>query len=801
MRDLSLVIDATSRGAFEKLTQHRMPGALPFAGKYRLIDFALSNAKNANVTNVAIFPWGNYRSLQDHIGSGKRWNLDRRRDGLFILPPKNMMMPTEDSLTFQRMHEHIEYFKRSTQKYFLFTPASIVWNADLAALVEEHVASQAEVSEVRTERGRILTFIMSREFLMKRIEEYDIIPYKTLSDLVDRDERIKVNTIFHTGYARMVTNPVNYLAANLDMLKFEIGRTVFPLEAPIVSKEKTAPPARYLPGNEVEDTLVASGCLIQGSIKESVVSRDVIIKKDARIENSFLMNNVVVEEGAIIKHAVLDKETVVKRDTLVEGTPHHPYVTEKRQVVTDHSGLSVLHVAAEAHPFVKTGGLADVIEGLSRAQSKKGIETAVVLPLYKSIKDTYSETYQYVTTETFEFRGETEKIRVYQIQRDKVRFFFIEHFRFFEREETYGYEDDCLRFAFFAFSVARILTKIGPFDLLHLHDWHTGLLPGLLQGEKDAPPTLMTIHNIDYQGICPREHLEGIYPPLGQKTNVNFLEEGINTATKLATVSPTYRDELRYEYYGKNLTEALLKRDRDFYGVLNGISKKLHPTNDSLIAAPYDIASLEKKRLNKRALQKRMRLSPGDDKFVIGMVSRITEQKGFPILIDCLKSFLAEHADVEFVLLGQGDEEFIDRLEAIAKEHPRRMRLNIGYDAAIPNEIYAGADAFLMPSRVEPCGLSQMIAMRYGTVPIVRKTGGLADSVTDFDPVTKKGNGFTFFHYDAHVLKERLKDAHRVFKDQKEDWVGIMRQAMQADFSLERQAQKILEIYQSILSD
>jgi len=801
VRDLSLVIAATSHGAFEKLTQHRMPGALPFAGKYRLIDFALSNAKNAGVVNVAIFPWGNYRSLQDHIGSGKRWNLDRRRDGLFILPPKNMMLPTEDSLTFQRMHEHIEFFRRSMQKYFLFTPASIVWNADLDDIVEKHIASQAEVSEVRTERGRLQTFIMSRDFLMRRIAEYDIIPYKTISDLVDRDERVKVKTIFHEGYARMVTNPANYLAANLDMLKFEIGRTVFSLDTPIVSKEKTAPPARYLSESEVENTLVASGCLIQGNIKDSVVSRDVIVKKNARIESSFLMNNVVVEEGAVIKHAVLDKETVVKKRTLVEGTPQQPYVTEKKQIVTDQSGFSVLHVAAEAHPFVKTGGLADVIEGLSRAQSKQGIETAVVLPLYKSVKDTYSETYRYVTTETFDFRGEKEKIRVYLIQRDKVNFFFIEHFRFFEREEIYGYEDDCLRFAFFAHAVATILQTIGPFDLLHLHDWHTGLLPGILQQEKDAPPTLLSIHNIDYQGVCTRDLLEGLYPLLGQKYNVNFLEEGIQTATKLATVSPTYRDELRYEYYGKNLTDALLRRDRDFYGVLNGISKKLNPANDALIATPYDISSLEKKRLNKRALQKRMRLSPGDDKFVIGMVSRIAEQKGFPILIDCLKSFLAEHPDVEFVLLGQGDEAFIARLEAIADTYPRRMRLNIGFDSAIPNEIYAGADAFLMPSRVEPCGLSQMIAMRYGTVPIVRKTGGLADSVTDFDPVTKKGNGFTFFHYDSRVLEERLKDAHRIFKERKEDWEAIMRQAMQADFSLERQARKILEIYQSILSD
>ncbi len=798
MINLFAVVDAQSRESFEKLTLHRTPSALPFAGKFRLIDFTLSNLLNSGVTTVALFPSGNYRSLQDHVGSGKRWNLDRRRDGLFVLPPKNLVMPQGEMLTFQRMHEHIEYFKRSTQKYVLLTTAQIVWNIDFEAALQEHIDSQADISEIMSETRRLRTFITQKELLLRYIRDYDVIPYKTMNDLVWREPKLKVNTIVHQAYTKLIRNPSAFLRANLDMLKFEIGQTIFKPDRPIISKEKTAPPARYLKNARLSNVMVAAGAQLSGDISDSVIGRDVTIKEHAVVRRSVLMNNAFVEAGAQLDHVILDKNTVVKQDAVLQGTLQSPYVTEKNQIITDQSGLSILLVAAEAYPYAKTGGLADVVDGLSKALSKQGVETSVILPLYKQVKEKHAETFGYLDTLTFTFAGETRKIRLYNILREKVRFYFIEHFGFFERDALYGYEDDCTRFAFFNFAVREVLGSIGPFDLLHLHDWHTGLLPALLEGEEH-PPTLLTIHNIDYQGICTPDTLAEAYAQDPGKPVVNFLEEGIQNATKLSTVSETYRDELRYEYYGKNLTQPLLKRERDFHGVLNGLSKQHSPSNDPLILAPYHPGDLSPKTENKLYLQRLMRLPLGVDRFIVGMVSRITEQKGFPILIDAMSDFLERHDDAQFVLLGTGEQEHIDALKGLKESHPRQVRLNIGYDSAQPNHIYAGSDCYLMPSRVEPCGLSQMIAMRYGTLPLVRLTGGLADSVEDYDPITKEGTGFTFFNYDSADLLARLEDAYRVFKERREDWERMQRRAMRRDFSLEKQAQKMLEIYQSMV--
>ncbi len=800
MNNMFAIIDAATRGNFEKLTLHRMPGALPFSGRYRLIDFALSNIFNAGITNVAIYPFGNYRSLQDHVGSGKRWNLDRRKDGLFILPPKNMMMPSEDILTFQRMHEHLEYFKRSNQAYAIIMPAHLVWNADLNALLSEHIDHQAHISEVVQNQTRLGVFIIRKQELLEYINHYDVIPYKTLDDVYTKKTQIKTHTIAFDGYAKKITDPITYLEANLAMLTPETRKSIFEPSRPVLSKEKTMPPARYMKRPKIENAMVSSGSLIEGRIENSVIGRHVIVKKDAHIISSVIMSDAVIESGAFVKHAVIDKNVIVKQNTYIEGTSTQPFVTQKGQIITDQSDMKVLFAASEAHPYIKTGGLADVIGGLSKALSKKGLEITVILPLYKQIKERYHESYTYLKSTTFTFNGQTEKIRLYEIMRNKVRYVFIEHFSFFERDKLYGYEDDGLRFAFFSLAIKEALSIIGPFNLIHMHDWHVGLLPALLKTFEATPPkTLLTIHNIDYQGQFSVDILNALNLPLMGRSEVNFLEMGILEADKLSTVSPTYRNELKYEYYGQNLTHALQRRDRDFHGVLNGLPKRYTPQNDPVLLSKYSAQNIAPKTENKLFLQKQMHLSMGMSYFVIGMVSRITEQKGFPILIDSLYEVLKTHNDIQFVLLGTGDDGLTDRLKGLEEAFPNQVRLNLKYDATEPAYIYAGCDLFLMPSRVEPCGLAQMIALKYGAIPLVRKTGGLADTIQDYDPISKEGNGFTFYHYDPWVLKDRLFDAYDVFKNHKDDWYTLIKTAMHSDYSLETQAQKMLEIYLTTL--
>ncbi len=797
MNRLFAVIDATSKAQLGILSIHRMPGALPFGGKYRLIDFTLSNMKHAGVKNVAIFPYGNYRSLQDHVGSGKRWDLDRRQDGLFILPPKNIQSATQDMITFQRMHEHKEHFHRSKQPYVVITQANIVWNIDFNEALDHHIESQADITEIVTERARIKTYILSKEKLLEYIINYDTIPYKTIQEVFISAPSISTNTYYHKGYSRYIFDTYNYMKANLDMLRFDRGRQVFLEARPVLSKEKTAPPVRYEASADVHNSLIASGSIINGRVINSVIGRDVLIKKGAIVENSVLMNNAVVEEDAHITYAILDKSTVIRKHTVLEGTLQDPYVTQKYQLVTEQTHIHVLQVASEMTPFIKTGGLADVLGGLTEHLVKLGIKVSVILPLYKQVRKNFEESLKKVFTQEVVYDQETYQITVHSLEYKGATIYFVEHFKYFSRDEIYGYKDDCDRFAFFNKCVVEMLEHLDNFNLMHLHDWHTGLIPLILNEKNIDLKTLLTLHNIDYQGVCNKETLTrlGLTHTIVQDKELNFLKTGILNATKLSTVSETYRDELRYDYYGKNLTESLLRRERDFFGVLNGISNKQSPAQDKVIVSQYSTKHPEGKLENKRYLQQEMGLEKDDNAFLIGSVTRITEQKGFEIIIPALERLFEQHQDVQYILLGQGDANFVNGLRSLESKYPNRIKLNIGYDSANPNHIYAGCDVFLMPSRVEPCGLGQMIAMRYGTVPVVRQTGGLADTVRGYDPVTNRGTGFSFFNYDIDSLEHTLKEAYHVYKTNPTIWKKLIRRDMESDFSLLRQANKMFELY------
>ncbi len=803
MDKLFAVVDATFKDNLGQLTLHRMPGALPYAGKFRLIDFTLSNLSNSGVTNVAIFPYGNYRSLQDHVGSGKRWDLDRRKDGLFILPPKNQYILPGNMITFQRMYEHIEFFKRSTQEYCIITTANIVWNIDFNDVLEFHLEKQADITEIVYENIRLKSFVLSKQLLMEYIEEYDSLEYRSMLELVTKSPSLVIKRYHHRSYTRTITDPFNYLKSNLDVLKFDIGKHIFQEERPIYSKEKTAPPATYLSNAKVENAMISSGCMIDGTIINSVIGRNVFVKKGAIIKNSYIMSNCVIEESAHLEYAILDKQTVVMKDTLALGTLRRPYVTQKEQIITNFEELRVLIVASESYPFIKTGGLADVIGSLSRNLARSNVDVTVILPYYKKIKDSFTESIKSEFTKTIIFAGERYKIRVYKYIYKKVKYYFIDNFDFFDTDNVYGYENDTERFAFFNKAIVDILEDFDKFDLIHIHDWHTSLIPILLDNSiHRGMKTLLTIHNIDYQGVAENNIIKkiGIENFIYRDEHVNFLEIGINTATRLSTVSPTYKEELKYEYYGRNLTYSLMKRERDFYGILNGISSSWNPANDKLIYETYQIDTIEKKASNKTFLQAQMKLPVGEGYFVIGMVTRIVEQKGFDLLIQSLHKVL-QNEKIQFVLLGSGNQQYINELQQLQLQFPSQIALNIGYDSTVPNYIYAGSDVFLMPSRFEPCGLGQMIALKYGTIPIVRETGGLSDTVLKYDPYTKKGNGFTFTNYDTHDLEQAINHAYSVFKNEKDIWQKLIHRGMNDDNSIKKSTNQYIELYRLIVKN
>lgn len=804
MSSLFLVVDATSSGNFAKLTRHRVPGAIPFGGKYRLIDFTLSNCKNSGINNVAIFPYGNYRSLSDHIGSGDRWDLSRRHDGIFILPPKNLSLTIESEISFQRMYEHSEYFYRSNQEYALVTPANMVWNVDYKDFLKIHLDNNSNITEVLSDMRKVLkTYIISKKLLLEYIENYDQIAFRNLSDVFDYAPGLKKHTIVIDTFSYNINSAKELYEANMQLLLPEVRQQLFLEERPIFSKETMSAPSRYGDFANVKNSIIASGAVIEGEVINSIIGRKVKIHYGAKVANSIIMNQSIIESDAVVEYSVFDKETKVLANSVVTGDEYEIFVSEKKQIVTSHQRLAILQLSAECYPFIKTGGLADVVGALAEEFSELGKKSQVMLPLYPQIKEKYNLLLELKVSNSLIYGNKKYRVNLYSVVNSNTVYYFVESYDFFDREKIYGYEDDGDRFAFFSVAALSFLDALEEKpDIIHIHDWHLGLLPLILKTRGLKIKTLMTIHNLEYQGVYDLSILEkvGINNPwqYTRLNKANFMEIGLNHATKISTVSETYKDELKYEYYSRNLVETINKRYRDFYGILNGIKKDIGPEDDLEIAMKYNLVNVfSAKKINKVDLQNKMGILEGNEFFVLGMVTRIVEQKGFEIIIPALHQIL-ENSLIEFVILGTGDKLYLEQLRQLKERFPDRVSINLEYDATKPQYIYAGADAFLMPSRYEPCGIGQMVALKYGTIPIVRQTGGLNDTIENFDVSSKRGNGFKFFNYDTRDLVFQLNNAFNLFSNSKFDWQQIIINAMNSRFSLSDSARKYLELYQII---
>jgi starch synthase len=386
--------------------------------------------------------------------------------------------------------------------------------------------------------------------------------------------------------------------------------------------------------------------------------------------------------------------------------------------------------------------------------------------------------------------------------------YLVANENYFGREEVYGYEDDGERFVFFCWSIMKMIRILGwkP-DILHCNDWHTGIIPNWLKTiYKDDPffsrsSTVFTIHNLTYQGIFASGLLEfaglagqPLIPEVEREDEINLIARGILFADVINTVSERYAREILTPAYGGKLLPILLKRHKDLFGILNGIDYEIwNPSTDEFIAANFDIRSLERRVENKLALQREANLPVNAEIPLIGIVSRLADQKGFDILSEAINSLM--ELDLQLVILGTGDSRYHKIFAKVAEENPTKAAVFLRFDPPLARRIYAGSDMFLMPSRFEPCGLGQMIAMRYGSVPIVRKTGGLADSVEDYNPERGSGNGFAFDEYSAESLLLAVKRALRVYLEE-EEWRILMERGMRADFSWRASAQKYVKLYE-----
>ena len=467
---------------------------------------------------------------------------------------------------------------------------------------------------------------------------------------------------------------------------------------------------------------------------------------------------------------------------------------------------SILMVASEGLPFIKTGGLADVIGSLPLALTEKGHEVKVVMPLYRKIAEKYMDELYFDCEYTVSINYQEVPVRVYSKMVDDVCFFFIQHQGYFERDTLYGYQDDGERFAYFQKAVIEMLNQLNYWpNIIHCHDWHTGMIPCMI----NAIRFVYTIHNLAFQGNFGPEMLDsclGLPYYLLDNGNVrfdggiSFMKSGILYSDKITTVSPTYSQEILTSQYGEHLEAVLNMRKYDLWGIVNGIDIELwNPKTDPEIPYHFDKVNIKSEKLkDKLALQKELGLDENKDVMLVGCVSRLTWQKGFYLLMEQLDALCA--APIQLVILGSGEKQIEQKFRELENGNKGKICFYQGYNESLAHRIYAASDLFLMPSLFEPCGLSQLCSLRYGTLPLVRETGGLKDTVNAYNEYDKTGNGFSFEKYDSNDLIHTLYYAIDVYYNRKQDWDMLVTNALNSDVSWQNSAKTYCLLYDELLN-
>ena len=476
--------------------------------------------------------------------------------------------------------------------------------------------------------------------------------------------------------------------------------------------------------------------------------------------------------------------------------------------------MKIAFIGSECYPFVKTGGLGDVMYALPRALVREGCEARVILPLYNCIPDKFKEKMVYQGSFMMDLTsdGRTFYVGIMETVMDGVTYDFIDNREFFDWGNPYtGLWEDIPKYCFFSKASLAILNYLDWIpDIVHCHDWQAGLVPLYLRTKFDSTPvgrarSIVTIHNLRFQGICGIEHLKywsGLsdmlfdYPVLKHNENeANMFKGGLAYADRVTTVSSTYAREIQTPDYGEGMDGHLRYHAGKLSGIVNGIDVDLWNTEtDQLLSARYNAGNvLESKKTNKRALQEALGLDVDDSKIVLGLSSRLTDQKGLDLVNAILPQIVNDRT--QFVVLGTGDPRYENAFRYYEEQYKGSVCAYISYNEGLAHQIYAGSDALLVPSLFEPCGLTQLIAMRYGTVPIVRETGGLKDTVLPYNAEENSGNGFTFNWYDSGLLLQAIERAKALFFDNRGRWDEMVIRDMNKDVSWEKSADQYLELY------
>lgn len=476
--------------------------------------------------------------------------------------------------------------------------------------------------------------------------------------------------------------------------------------------------------------------------------------------------------------------------------------------------MKVLFAASEAVPFIKTGGLADVIGSLPKELAKQGIDVRVIIPKYEDIPDRFTEQMETVAVFELQMGWRNLYCGILKLVHEGITYYFVDNEAYFRRRGCYGYGDDAERFAFYCRAVLDSMLHIDFMpDIIHCHDWQAGMIPVLYRAHFSYQPdfagikTVMTIHNLKYQGVFGQEKFRDYFAlgdehfsgyALEMHGGASFLKGGLLYSDFITTVSPTYAEEIQTPYYGEHMDGLLRSQSHRLVGIINGIDyDEFDPMTDPYVEVKYR-DSYVKKQQNKLKLQERLGLPVNKDVPVIALVTRLVDQKGLSLIDRVITELMA--LDAQWVILGTGEYQFEQLFKWAAGRYPDKMSANILFNEELAHQIYAGSDLFLMPSLFEPCGIGQLIAMRYRSVPIVRETGGLRDTVQAYNEETGEGTGFSFTNYNAHDMLYTVERAVSLYRDP-EVWSRILANLKKKDFSWRKSAQQYAALYGNLVNE
>ncbi|MBW9157039.1 glycogen synthase GlgA [Clostridium tagluense] len=476
--------------------------------------------------------------------------------------------------------------------------------------------------------------------------------------------------------------------------------------------------------------------------------------------------------------------------------------------------MKVLFVASEAYPFIKTGGLGDVAYALPKALRKMGIDARVIIPKYSTIPLSFKNCMENLTSFTVPVGWRNQYCGLKYLTYEDIPYYFVDNEYYFERPEIYGCYDDGERYSYFSKAVLESIKHMGDFvpDIIHCNDWHSGILPAMLKDSYSDDEmyseikSVFTIHNLKYQGVFPKEILyellnldEGYFSDDALKfyDAISFMKGGIVFADAVTTVSETYAGEIQTPFYGEGLDGLLRSKSEKLYGIVNGIDYELYnPKVDKKIFYNFDSDSIKQKVKNKLKLQNQLSFTVNENIPLVGIVTRLVKQKGLDLIVEKLQELLS--LPIQIVLLGNGDGYYEDIFQYYASIYPSRISTNIVFDEVLAQKIYAASDMFLMPSLFEPCGIGQLIALKYGSIPIVRETGGLKDTIIPYNKYTGTGNGFSFENYSSDELMDTITSALNLYND-KDSWDKLVKNAMISNNSWESSAKNYMDLYSNLI--